>query len=284
MKATMLVHIHIPKNGGQSFNHILQTWFGPALLKVYDEIPGIFYSSERIREILVAHPTARALATHNMRYPLPPMPGIEYQYVTFLRDPIDRAISMYYYEKKTTTARGLSHYSQRPIAEWLERRLEEEPGPRNGVTNWQTFHLHASGNLDLAKQTLEQMLLPGVVEAYDASLVLLAHKLHLPLRALVHLRQNVTRHQRRRQDLDTAVLQRLRRLNEADIELHRFGLNLLHKELERMGRFYSFPARLLSLTNSVLYVQHRLRWSAHHRTRKLLSRLTHSSSGSAARF
>ena len=113
----MIVHVHIPKNAGSTFNSALRGHFRSGYVDLYcRDKPGYFYSQEELADLIATHRDAQAVASHSIRYPLPDLPGISYEYVTFLRDPIDRAVSLYFYEKKISAGRSVEHCSQLPFA------------------------------------------------------------------------------------------------------------------------------------------------------------------------
>src|SRR5262245_22245463 len=126
---TIYVYIHIPKNAGQTFSRILDHYFKPDLGLPVETRPGHILSEVEKRDYLRRHPRLRCVTGHAFRYPGPALPGVQYHYLTFLRDPVERMVSLYAYEQQITPA---SHCSHGPIESWIDFRLTED----NALTNF----------------------------------------------------------------------------------------------------------------------------------------------------
>lgn len=254
--ASPVYFLHIPKTGGTTFNKFLSAQFGeenvcpahlwhnllelsPAQIVGYSLIWGHFYS-------------------YLYRYVSRPM-----RYVTFLRDPVERA---------------LSHYGHIMLYEghYLHRRAKElgnfssylrDPEMATTVTNFQvralaldldpsaiapTLSAQELANTELerrletaapvmsnedmlrmAKLRLEQMCFVGITERFEESVVLLCNKFHWQPPAQIESR-NVNRARVRSSQISDADLALLRQMNEADYDFYEFATRLFASDLDRV--------------------------------------------------
>lgn len=101
----ILISVHVPKTGGTSFRHVLETRFGTGLLidHPWERLPDPL-NGERLRgsddEIRRALRGITCIHGHfNVRkyLPLLEVEGIEPLFMTWLRDPVERAVSTYFF-------------------------------------------------------------------------------------------------------------------------------------------------------------------------------------------
>jgi hypothetical protein len=231
------VHLHIPKNAGQTFDNILRRIFGSRLREVIEARPGQVLTLDEKRRILTEAPDTRAITGHAFRYPAPEVAGTEFRYLTFLRHPVARLVSLYAYEQEQETHQP-GHSSHGPIEHWIEARLRED----NALTNFQTYHLlglqspadfEPEAGLARAKQMVDELCLVGITERFDDSLILLARRVRLPLYALCYRRVNVTRSQDRF-PISESVRRRLLELNQIDMQLFDYARGKFETELARI--------------------------------------------------
>jgi hypothetical protein len=224
------INVHIPKNAGTTFNGILQRLFEKQYVDVGEERPGQVLSADEKARVLAKNAQARCFSSHSLRYPGPPAPGVQYRYLTFLRHPVERLVSLYAYEQQLE-ARNPAHSSHRPIQEWIEARLQDD----NALTNFQTFHLLGSRtlgdlNLEHAYRLVDRFFLVGIVERFNHSLLLLASRMRLPYYNFVYRKSNVTG-SAERFPIDPALTQRLMDLNQLDLQLYEYALQRLEQDL-----------------------------------------------------
>lgn len=228
----LIVHLHIPKNGGQTFNAILDRWLEGAFLRIYFAAPNHpFLSPQEIDTLLTQHPHVRAIASHKIRYPCPERPNLRYQYVTFLRDPLERIVSLYFYEKHVHARGNPAHRASKSLSSFVH-----EVWNSSEFRRWQCHHLHPSGRVEEAKEVLRKCTLVGVVERYGESLALAHRTLGMPLGAMLFPPQNVSKHFGARHYLGPALYRRMRREEFEDVELYRFANQLLDERLRHFKR------------------------------------------------
>ena len=248
---TIFVHVHIPKNGGTTFNRVLTRVYGRNFLKVYSDIPGEFFDSDRVAGLVMANPDAQCIASHSIRTPLPELDGVRFWPVTFLRDPIRRLVSLYYHERKITTRAGREHCSQLPFDEYLPERITHD----NAFDNWQTYHIAGCVDLDKAKEILETYFFVGLLERYDASLLLLRERASWPWFPVLYARQNRGPSRPPESIMSRATLNKLREMNEVDLALHQYFVQRHDAEVRSRGaafeRQLQWFRRINAAANSV---------------------------------
>lgn len=93
-------HVHIPKCGGSTFLEVLQQNFGWGFHRDDGLLTDYQYSSEQVDKILRAHQWLRCYSSHKLSLELPYcFPGIDLYSIAFIRDPVDRFISHYFFHR-----------------------------------------------------------------------------------------------------------------------------------------------------------------------------------------
>ena len=132
-----LIHYHIFKNSGSSVDALLSRYFGKDHVCIEGDSPNDVMSSKRLFARLQTIGDFKAVSTHLGR----PGPELsEYIPVIFLRDPIDRARSVYRFIQQDATQpehAALAHLSFRDFVDGVLTR--DEGGSIIG--NYQTMHL-----------------------------------------------------------------------------------------------------------------------------------------------
>ena len=243
-----LIHLHIPKNAGTTLSRLIKLKLGfwpPSHLLRHQQVLG-YYSlnhQRRMRKLSALTPAqarrVRFVEAH-AGYGIHEHLAVPAEYVTLLRDPIDRTLSVHAYQRQhNRIAPDLS------IDDWIEtddhqriwhvdnaqvRYLAGERGAIVDVARGQVTPMM----LDVAIERLnEHFALVGVTEAFDASVILLRR-----LMGWKHCRygtSNVTRQRRRMEDLPEATLDRLREVNELDLRLHDYARQRLDERIAAEG-------------------------------------------------
>ncbi len=243
---SIIVFIHVPKTAGTTLKTILRLQHPDLLvrnvgnvLKDYDK--ALEYV-QRAGQRVSADPRNFALKAHMPfgfhRY-FPP----DARYITFLRDPIERAISNYYHE-----ARKLIQRDQVPL---LARPEDILASKRPHLDNLQTRFLSGAENpftvaatndlLEHAKENLrDRFTFVGITERFDESLLVLNAIFGWPLSAYRHEKSGTTYHsgrfggavRPRADELPPETLELIEQHNRLDRELYAFGRGLFEQQLE----------------------------------------------------
>jgi hypothetical protein len=278
--APLIIHFHIPRTGGTTVGRMLKFRLGfwpPSRLLHHHAALG-FYRIDgwenRVARIEALSPRARkhvrlfeAHAGYGL-HDLLPQPSL---YVTMLREPIDRALSAFFYIRRkgliakdetieSFLARAdvggkVALASLRPAPPdhtsggmapplhvwWLDnafvRFLAGERGRVIDVPHRQVTR----AMLDVAIERLSHRVhFFGVMERFDASMVLLRRTLHWPHCHYIKSKANDDR--QRVDEVDRATIDLLRERNTLDLELYARANELLNERIAAQGD--SFAAEL----------------------------------------
>ncbi|MCW3475606.1 sulfotransferase family protein [Limobrevibacterium gyesilva] len=140
-RRTALIHYHIFKNAGTSVDSLLAGYFGSSWAAFEGATPVDIVDARRLAAYLAAHPDIRAVSSHLAR---PPLPARGCAPIVFLRDPIDRARSVYRYLAQDPTQPGAGIAAARSFAGFVAWALDEPDGGGVVIRNYQVIHLSAA--------------------------------------------------------------------------------------------------------------------------------------------
>jgi hypothetical protein len=251
---TVVVHYHIFKNAGSTIDHILEKTFGERWGSYDTENPAGRITPDELARYVLAHPELQAISSHQAIPHLPVVDAVTVLPILFLRHPLDRARSVYEFERRQggergPISRGADHASRLSFADYLRWRLD---GGVNGVVhNFQTAWLCRKRNLfrnsvtedDFAsvQEFLKSLPIFGVVERFDDSLSAVVD--HLETQG-VELDSNYrvvnatrgrdssleTRLEEMRKALGETTWDELIRRNEWDLRLHEYAMAHFDRE------------------------------------------------------
>lgn len=227
---TILISVHIPKTGGTSFSSILRDLYGAGYLEDYEWIDDrpdwMINGLDRLsdKEIMDSIQGVRCIHGHFLaeKYArLQYISGLSVRFATWLRDPIDRAVSMYYFLRRLNTP-------DEEQADW-ERTAKE--------LDLYNYFLRTpygwSGQSDqLRNFDVKRFDFIGIMERYQESI-----QLFLSLFASPETRVKIPhelQNQQRKTDhyeVDGKVRQRLLELNYQDYYLYHEGLNIFENAM-----------------------------------------------------
>lgn len=257
----IVVHNHIFKNAGSTIDWALKRNFGAAFVDHRDDA-AMKQGPRYLGKYLTDKPHIRAISSHHIRPPLPVISGAQLFTIMMFRHPIERVTSVYNFEKRqkgasTPGAKFASSHSLSDYVVW-RMRFDVPPTIRN-------FHIYRSiplpvdwrrplteQELDLAKDFVRSVVLLGLVDRFDASMVLFEEALRpfYPDIDLTYRPQNVGQHphvtqseriEKLRADVGNDIFEMLCGHNAMDMDL--YGLARLLFE-ERVARTPDFEAKL----------------------------------------
>jgi hypothetical protein len=179
-------------------------------------------------------------------------------YMTFLRNPLERVLSHYYYAQREP-----NYYIQPQVNEHYEtlQKFIEAPSMRMIVSNHQVrslildediseitkntsqFNTYADleseidrrmrnlsedNMLQIAKQRLEKFAFIGLVERFDDSLDMLTYRFNWN-HVSQYSNRNVTVNRPKQEEIPSDILKKLRQLNQLDYELYDFAETIFKK-------------------------------------------------------
>ena len=99
----IFVHLHIPKCGGSAVIDVLRRNFRSGLGNTNGILNDYQYDAEQVARIIRHYPDLRCLTGHKLSLDLPfDREGLDIQAFTFIRDPVDRFVSHYFYHRNHT--------------------------------------------------------------------------------------------------------------------------------------------------------------------------------------
>ncbi|HEY9771491.1 MAG TPA: sulfotransferase family 2 domain-containing protein [Coleofasciculaceae cyanobacterium] len=237
MEKPVIIFLHIPKTAGTTLRYIIQYQFPPsAICELYgssgphaqriDKLKNLSESQRKKIKIINTH---LGFGLHNfLQQP--------YTYITFLREPVSRVISMYYYYQKTKNPEFLDLS--------LKEFVQTYPGVQNGMTkNFAGIVLQSQlsdhnksqklccdrESLDIAQRNIHKYFkFIGLSERFDESLLLLQKILgwKIPF----YDKSNISR---KPKDIDQDTLRLIENLNEFDLQLYEYAKAIFEELIER---------------------------------------------------
>ena len=131
-----LIHYHVFKNSGSSVDFLLNRYFGQKHVCVEGETTHDVLSSKRLDAHLREIEHYEAVSTHLGR------PGPELSHhipIAFLRDPIDRARSVYRFIRQDPVQPGHVEFANASFRDFVETILASDKGGAV-IRNYQTIH------------------------------------------------------------------------------------------------------------------------------------------------
>jgi hypothetical protein len=253
-RRSLLVHYHIFKNAGSSFEWALEQALASGFRSFDKASPGGFVSSRDLRELAHRHPEISAISSHQAAPPAPRIRGREVLTSMLIRDPIARIRSIYAFERAqganspgSIKARNLS------FKQYVEWRLEASPAM---LCNYQVHFCTRTGRekgglpdrrrLERAIAQIDLIHIIGTVARYE-EWIALAQKIlaqHFPTISLPVTHRNATAGGSLSKD--TILEQLVKELgdetadylisnNELDMCLHQVADSLLTRRLAEHG-------------------------------------------------
>jgi len=250
---TVLLHYHILKNAGTTIENILDRSFGHKFRTVDTTERDGHVSTRILLRMLGREPEVRAVSSHQIRHPVPAVPGFLFFDLCIFRDPIDRIRSMYdYFREKPGAGDPVSDFAnQLPLGDFVARLIQEMPWYVNDIQ----VNLLANGivndcprrqDLELALARMLQTSFLGVVDCFTESLIAGQYFLHpiFPELDVADTADNTTgglagsldqKVSRVEEACEPEVYAQLLRMNALDLEL----LRCARAEVQR--RYRSIP-------------------------------------------
>ena len=254
-KKPMCVHFHIFKNAGSTLDFILEKNFSKDAIRMESGTTGGRLDfKQAMRFLKTNHPHVKSLSSHQIRFPLPETNYYHFLPIIFIRHPIDRAISVYFFNKKRRDGRNdlnvqkAKTHSLKDFLDWLILKKKN-----NMLKNQQVFFLSGkpSGSpvsledLQNSKTILNNCPITGIVDRMDESLILGEEVLrpYFSNIDLSYFNQNISKKRRgnleeklekEKIEIGTDTYQKLLGVNELDLNLYKFANEILDQRLKKI--------------------------------------------------
>lgn len=245
----LLIHYHIFKNAGTSFEWALEQALGRSLHRYDKPVAGGYISPSEIASYVSSHPDVRAITSHQASPPGPRIRGRKVLTSILIRDPIARIRSIYAFERaQESESAGATKAKELDFRGYVEWRLGYTP---RMFCNYQVLFCLRDGSPDRtmgrpelprAIAVLDQMDIVGTVERYPewlslAESVLSENFASLTLPTVHHNQTRASKHTEAEifrslaDELGSNLAHRLLEENELDMCLHQVADALLSRRL-----------------------------------------------------
>jgi carbon monoxide dehydrogenase subunit G len=239
----LLVFVHIRKTAGKTLRQILYrnyTRSRTRLVRNYFVAPEI--SLNVIKDLATAAPSnLRAIHGHFLFWP-----DIEWpentQFLTLLRDPVERVISHYYWLRARSQRFGKTLEDtvvDGAIHDNLQTRVLSAQMPPFGQSTDEM--------LEAAVRGMDRMDVVGLTERFDESLVLATRT--LGWRRMLYRRENVTPDRKPTDEISPKVIDLIKERNLLDLELYRLATERFEREIENHGDEFAIEVEALKRAN-----------------------------------
>ncbi|SDX63528.1 sulfotransferase family 2 domain-containing protein [Marinobacter mobilis] len=184
----VITHGHIFKNAGTTFDYALEKAFGKDFCDHRDDKDMRQGGAEYLKQFILDNPNLKAISSHHLCNPLPESDEIKCIPVYFVRNPIDRVLSVYNFERKQKRGtKGAEMAAKLSLEDYVKWRMTPE-APKV-IFNYQTAYIGRRRNLKPAERVdltifnralrriASQEALVGTVERFDESFTYIAGQL-----------------------------------------------------------------------------------------------------------
>lgn len=242
-KPRLLVFVHIQKTAGKTLRQIFYRQYTRGhtrLVRNYFVAPEV---SRRVVEGLAADPPKdlRVIHGHILFWP-----DIEWpegtQFLAMLRDPVERAISHYYWLRARSSRFRKSFeeaLTSGSVPDNLQTRVLSAQMPPFGETT--------DKMLDDALRSLDRLDVVGLTARFDESFVLATRV--LGWRRMLYRKENVTPDRKPTDEISAKVVELIRKYNALDIELYRSASKQFERQVEAQGEGFAIEVAALQRAN-----------------------------------
>jgi len=258
MKNPICIHFHIFKNAGTTIDTVLQRNFSEDAITMDTGVPdGILSWTKVLDYIKEKHPTTKSFSSHQLRFPLPQSSEYQFLPIIYIRHPIDRAFSMYSFDKQRISFRDINTVvkaKSTDLAGYIKWNLRLKN--HMVMKNYQVLYLSdkprgstvGESDLGLVIERIKNCPVIGVVDRLDESLVLAEKTLGKYFDAidLSYVKQNVSkdrtgnlsqRLETGRENIGNELMNKLENENKLDLKLYSITNQILDGRLKELTDF-----------------------------------------------
>lgn len=265
-----LIFLHMPKTGGTTMHAILKRQY--RVENTFRTNPEQHWESLRMfREFSDEAKAKIELITGHMRFGIHEYINRPSYYLSFLRDPVQRVISYYYY-----ILGYQNHYLHQKIKSG-NMSLEDvlESGVSREFNNFQIRRISGQDRvdygccsnemLDMAIRNIDQYFpVVGLTEKFDESLILMSN--YCRWKFPYYTRLNVGKNKPPKHDITDKVIESIKQFNDLDIKLYNYASQKLQEQVTELGTAFAAQMKMFRIMNYSYELFHSLR----HRSRQFI--------------
>ncbi len=255
-KKNIIIHVHIFKNAGSSFDDALMRNFKNNFVD-HREDHLIRTDENFFDKFLRTNDNIEAFSSHSIFFKPKSFMDVRFHIAYMLRHPIERIKSVYTFEVKQPAgdSLGAKMAKQFNFQEYISWRMQDDAPPT--IRNLQTKFLAGMGhNANYMNKKYEQALktlysepLVGIVDRYDESMVVFEEylKTYFPNIDLSYIRRNVTdknielsvenKVTKILSEFDESLVKKINEKNYYDLTLYTKANTLLEKKINQINDF-----------------------------------------------
>jgi len=256
-KRTICLHFHIFKNAGTTIEWIFKKNFSKNAVSLDTKDPKGTLSNQFILDYLKQNPTVKSISSHQVRFPTPEANDFYFIPILFLRHPLDRAISIYTFNRRRKDANerpGVKKAKSLNLNDYLDWALKRKKFMV--IKNFQVLFLSdksvessvETSDFTIASKRLEDCQIVGVVDKFDESLVVAEDFLEKYFNKidLTYKKQNVSykrsgdffhKLQNGNLEIDDNVFDEFSQKNNFDLKLYEKTNEELKKRIKKIDNF-----------------------------------------------
>ncbi len=249
-KKSVVVFIHIPKTAGTTLSDVLKHQYRKKNTLI---IHGNIEEKEaEFKEKYYADRNQIYLIKGHMTFGVHQFLDCHCKYITFVRNPIDRILSVYYYLSKNQRHPQYHLVKGKTLEEFVSSNTAHHNGQTRFIAGrydprerWQPANL-----LDRAKKNLqENFVIVGLTERFDETLIVLKRKLewsNMPF----YVKQNKS-NKPATETIAKSTLTLIKNRNSLDVELYRYAKEIFETQLNRQNDCFEDELRKFSWLNKI---------------------------------
>lgn len=257
-KPQTIFFLHMPKTAGTTIHHIIQKQYTKSEMYTAD----LWFEEEieTFRHLAPKQKAALKIVWGHFSFGLHQFLPQNSTYFTFLRHPVDRVLSHYFYHLRRSDLFGLSDMMEE---ENLTMHQIFEQGRIIDIHNMYTRLLaglpylfpsdaYTVEHLELAKQNLRNHFsIVGLVEHFDASLLLL--KQSFGWGNTYYIQHNTTPNRPDVENIPAETIALIKEREKWDMELYVYAQKLFNQQLAQQSVSFSFRIKMFKFSNKVLF-------------------------------